>query len=77
MNNIEMTNVEVSWSHADARPVFYLDNVKGAEFFRIKTPKAVTSPIFELKNVEDFSVALSRKVKDAHIEKVEQRTISE
>jgi hypothetical protein len=72
-----MTNVELSWSHPDARPVFYLDNVKGAEFFRIKTPKGATSPIFELKNVEDFSVALSRNVKDVHIEKVEQRTISE
>jgi hypothetical protein len=51
--------------------------VKGAEFFIIKTPKAVGSPIFELKNVEDFSVALSRNVKDVHLEKVEQRTISE
>jgi hypothetical protein len=71
-----MTNVELSWSQPDARPVFYLDNVKGAEFFRIKTPKTANSPIFELKNVEDFSIAMSRKVKDAHIEKVEQRTIS-
>jgi polygalacturonase len=76
VNNIEMTNVELSWSHPDARPVFYLDNVKGAEFFRIKTPKAATSPIFELKNVEDFSIAMSRKVKDVHLEKAEQRTIS-
>ena len=57
--------------------MFYLDNVNGAEFFRIKTPKAASSPIFELKNVEDFSVALSRNVKDVHIEKVEQKTISE
>ena len=56
--------------------MFYLDNVKGGEFFRIKTPKAANSPIFELKNVEDFSIAMSRNVKDTHIEKVEQRTIS-
>ena len=77
VNNIEMTNVELSWSQPDARPVFYLDNVKGAEFFRIKTPRAANSPVFELKNVEDFSIAMSRNVKDAHLEKVEQRTISE
>src|ERR1700728_687034 len=76
VNNIELTNVELSWSQPDVRPVFYLDNVKGAEFFRIKTPKAADSPIFELKNVEDFSIAMSRNVKDVHIEKVEQRTIS-
>jgi len=36
----------------------------------------VTSPIFELKNVEDFSVALSRNVKDVHLERVDQRSIS-
>ena len=54
MNNIELTNVELSWSQPDARPVFYLENVKGARFFRIKTPKAATSPIFELKNVQDL-----------------------
>ena len=76
VNNIELTNVELSWSQPDARPVFYLDNVKGAEFFRIKTPKAVSSPLFELKEVEDFSVSLSRNVKDIRLEKVDQRTIS-
>jgi hypothetical protein len=76
VNNIELTNVELSWSQQDARPVFYLDNVKGAEFFRIKTPKAVSSPLFALKEVEDFSVSLSRNVKDIHLEKVAQRTIS-
>ena len=58
------------------RPVFYLDNVNGVELFRIKTPKAVVSPIFELKNVQDFSVTLSRNVKDIHLEKVDQRTIT-
>ena len=30
VNNIELTNVEISWSAPDARPVMYLDNVKGA-----------------------------------------------
>ncbi len=45
VNNIELTNVEIAWSQPDARPVFYLDNVKGADFFRIKTPKAVAAGV--------------------------------
>jgi len=76
VKNIELTNVELSWSQPDARPVFYLDNVEGAEFFRIKTPKAVSSPLFELKEVGDFSISLSRNVKDIRLEKVDRRTIS-
>jgi hypothetical protein len=72
-----LTNVELSWSQPDVRPVFYLDNVKGADFFRIKTPKGANSPLFELKNVQDFSVTLSRNMKDNRLEKVEQKTITD
>jgi hypothetical protein len=77
VNNIELTNVEISWSQPDARPVFYLDNVKGADFFRIKTSKAADSGIFELRNIQDFSVARSRDVKEIHLEKVDQKTIKD
>jgi hypothetical protein len=77
VNNIELTNVELAWSQPDARPVFYLDNVKGADFFRIKTPKAASSPIFQLKDVQDFSVTLSRNVKDIRLEKVDQKAITD
>jgi polygalacturonase len=77
VNNIELTNVEIAWSQPDARPVFYLDNVKGADFFRIKTPKAVTAGVFELKDVQDFSVSLSKNIKDIHLDKVAQKTITD
>jgi hypothetical protein len=77
VNNLELTNVEISWSQPDARPVFYLDNVTGADFFRIKTSKAANSGIFELRNVQDFSVARSRDVKEIHLEKVDQKTITD
>ena len=75
VSNIEMENIEIAWSQPDARPVFYLDDVKGADFFRIKTPKPLTSPLFELRKVEDFSVRLSRNVNDTHLEKADQKTI--
>jgi polygalacturonase len=77
VNNIELTNVEIAWSQPDARPVFYLDNVKGADFFRIKTPKAVTAGVFELKEVQDFNVSVSKNVKDIHLDKVAHKTITD
>ncbi len=76
VNNIELTNVEIAWSKPDARPAIYLDNVKGADFFRLKTPRPLNSPLFELRNVQDFSVGFSRNVKDTHLENVEQKTIT-
>jgi polygalacturonase len=77
VNNIELTNIEISWSQPDARPVFYLDNVKGADFFRIKTLKGAKSAIFELKDVQDFSVSLSRNIKEVQLERVDQKTITD
>jgi hypothetical protein len=77
VNNIELTNVEIAWSRPDARPVFYLDNVKGADFFRIKNPKTVSAGVFELKDVQDFNVSLSKNVKDIHLDKVDQKTITD
>jgi polygalacturonase len=75
VNNIELTNVEIAWSQPDARPVFYLESVSGADFFRIKTPRALTGGLFELKDVQDFNVNLSRNVKDMHLDNVAQKTI--
>src|SRR5580704_3419897 len=77
VNNIELTNIELSWSKPDVRPVFYLDNVNGVELFRIKTPKAVTAGVFELKDVQDFNVSLSKNIKDIHLDRVDQRTITD
>jgi hypothetical protein len=75
VRNIEFTNVELAWSQADARPVFRLIDVDGAEFFRIKTPKALTVPVFALDQVQDFSVSLSRNVKDTRLDRVGKQQI--
>ena len=75
VNNIEFSNVEIAWSGADARPVFSLNNVNGAEFFRIKTPKGLTTPLFAISNSEDVNVTSSRNAKDTHLESTEHTTI--
>jgi polygalacturonase len=75
VNNIEFTNVEIAWTQPDARPVFSLINVNGAEFFRIKTPKTLDTPVFALDQVKDFSVMASRNVKDTRLESVEKKQL--
>jgi hypothetical protein len=76
VKHIELTNVEIAWSQPDARAVFYLHNVKGADFFRIKTPRAVAAVVFELKDVQDFTVSMSKNVNDIHLDKIDQKTIT-
>jgi hypothetical protein len=52
--NIEMTNVQVAMLQADARPAFHLEDVQGADFFRMKLPGS--SGQFGMKGVSDFRV---------------------
>ncbi len=75
VNNIEFTNVEIACRQPDARPVFWLSQVDGADFFRIKTPKLLSPTVFTLHNVQDFRVMASRNVKDMYLEKVDQEQI--
>ena len=65
-----MSNVEISSLQADARPVFILDDVQGARFFRVRGPQAEGVPRFALNNVENFDVYLSEPVPDTRIDKV-------
>lgn len=76
VRNIEFSNIELAWKSPDARPVFWLGQVEGAEFFRIKTPKVLTSSIFALHNVQDFSVMASRHLPDLKLKSVDRKHIS-
>jgi hypothetical protein len=67
--------VEVAWSEPDVRPVFWLQNVEGADFFQIKSPKDLTAPVFSLHDVKDFSVTSSRHVKDVQLDSVDKRDL--
>jgi hypothetical protein len=75
VNNIEFNNIEIAWSTPDARPVFSVNNVSGAEFNRIKTPKGMTTPVFALNGVEDLQVTFSRNVANTHLERVDQKDL--
>jgi hypothetical protein len=62
IRNVEMSNIEIATDSPDARPAFWLYDVQGADFFRVRTPHASESspstsspaPAFALKEVANF-----------------------
>src|SRR6185437_3208602 len=54
VKNLDMSNVEISTEENDARPAFYLRDVRGADFFRVKSPNVPGVSQFELRDVQDF-----------------------
>lgn len=62
--NIEFGNVEIASVSPDQRPIFWLDDVDGADFFRIAVPEGRPQTGFALNNVARFRVFGSRDVPD-------------
>ncbi|QGY47418.1 glycoside hydrolase family 28 protein [Maribellus comscasis] len=70
VQNIQMNNITLEFENTDMRPVFILDDVKGADFQNVKAESAEGVPVFRLKNVTDFSIHSVNKIKDQHFTKV-------
>jgi hypothetical protein len=68
VRNIEVSNLEVITETADARPAFWLKDVDGADFFRVKVPKTRIGPAFHLQNVTDFRLFGSKYLKDTQVD---------
>ena len=75
VKGIELSNIEIIPAKDDLRPAFVLDDVAGAEFFRIKTPKVADTPVFALHNVSDFSVNMCKGVADGRLDRVDSKTL--
>jgi polygalacturonase len=73
--NVHLSNVEIVYAQEDLRPAFVLQDVTGADFFRVRAQHASATPTFHLKRVNDFSVAQSRTVSDTVLERVEEKTL--
>lgn len=74
IRNLELSNVEIVAAKPDVRPAFVMEDVDGADFFRIKTPNAPGS-IASLKNVGSFRALACRGIKDGEIPRAEQTTL--
>ena len=66
-----MNNVNLEFENIDLRPVFILDDVKGAAFSNVKAEHAEGVPIFRLKNVSEFSIVRVNSLEDRKLEKVD------
>jgi polygalacturonase len=64
VRNLEMSNIEIATEQPDQRPAFWLNDVDGADFFRIKTPQVPGVPAFALNAVKDFRIFGSLRIKD-------------
>jgi polygalacturonase len=75
VKNIEMSNVELAYIAEDSRPPFFLNDIGGADFFRIKAPHVDNVSMFALNNVSNFSVARSKPTPDTTIEHIDHRDL--
>jgi polygalacturonase len=73
IRNLELTNVEIAVQAPDARPAFWLRDVEGADFFRVRVPQG--APAFDLREVKEFRSFGSRRLADITLDNVESRKI--
>ncbi len=69
--NVEMSNVEIQTDRPDARPAFWLQDVTGADFFRLRLP---SGPRFALDGVSRFRSFGSQGAADVSFEGRQSRT---
>jgi hypothetical protein len=60
---------------ADARPAFWLMDVDGVDFFRVKVPRKSAAPAFRLLNVSDFRLFGSKYLKDSVYDRSDDRSL--
>lgn len=70
--NIQMHNINLEFEVPDARPVFILDDVKGAGFFNINAEVKAGIPVFWLKDVTGFSVERVNYIKTQTLDYVKE-----
>ena len=79
VRNLEVSNVEIVTQKPDVRPAFWLKNIDGADFFRIKAPRhssvSTSVPVFRLAQVEDFRVFGCKYLADASFAHSDRRDI--
>lgn len=71
--NIEMSNVEIQTAVADERPAVWMQDVTGADFFRMRLPPGTA---YALDRVAQFRSFGCRSVSDVSFDELQSRTIS-
>ncbi|HTV82256.1 MAG TPA: glycoside hydrolase family 28 protein [Acidobacteriaceae bacterium] len=72
LRGLSMNNVRLRTENTDGRPAIILDDVHGAEFFRLQAPVSPAAPILSLRNVSDFEIRYSHPIRDVRVPKAEE-----
>jgi polygalacturonase len=75
VKDLRMNDVGVSFLKDDARPAFWLNDVKGAEFYRLRAQHGAESNTFVLKNILGFSLQQSWPLADIRLDRVDQKKL--
>ena len=75
VKGIQFDNIEIRAGKEDLRPVFVLDDVQDADFFRIKTPQTAGVPVFALHKVSDLAVHMCGGVADTQLKTAGNKTL--
>jgi polygalacturonase len=73
VRNVEVSNVEIATESPDGRAAFCLDNVEGADCFRVRVPRGSTA--FDLRSVRDFRSFGSLSTPDTRIDTADNRKL--
>ena len=71
VDGIKMNDVEVGYLGKEVRPAIIMNDVNGADFFRIKTKPVTNTNSIVLKSVENFSIQQSEGFKNKTIKKAD------
>ncbi len=75
LNGLSINNVEIKTEKPDVRPAVILDQVNGAEFFRLRSQVNPRAPILSLREVSDFEIRYSHPINDVRVPKAENLTL--
>ncbi len=74
MRNVEMSHVEIANATPDARPAFYLTDVKRADFFAVTAPRGADGA-FALRGVKDLRIGWSRAAADTALSSADNKML--
>ena len=76
VKGLKLHNVEVSFMKDDPRPAFILDDVRGADLFKVNAQKAEGgAQTFAFRNVADINVQQSKNIKETYIKSAERKQL--
>ncbi len=75
VDGIIFDNVQVTYDGEEARPAFYLNDVKNADFLHVKAKRTAGVPEFVLKNVTNFRTHYNYSLPDTLIQQTELKNL--